>query len=119
MTWSLLYQDKEPVWGTAFVEGNGSTPSRLSYVAKSLKASQDKFWLKVSDGVGSDTFLLGQLLHGELDCLLSVNLLIFQLKRCRVSLKISVFPNNSLDEITFHLKRDPRGLLLIKFQKKK
>ena len=120
LTWSLLGEDKEPVWGTAFVEGNGSTPSRLSYVAKSLKASQDKFWLKVSDGVGSDTILVRPIIAWGTGLSVVGEFTDFSIKEMQgFSKDISFFPNNSLDEITFHLKEGPSWIAVNQISKNK
>ena len=120
LTWSLLGEDKGPVWGTAFVEGNGSTPSRLSYVAKSLKASQDKFWLKVSDGVGSDTILVRPIIAWGTGLSVVGEFTDFSIKEMQgFSKDISFFPNNSLDEITFHLKEGPSWIAVNQISKNK
>jgi hypothetical protein len=118
LTWSLLGEDNEPNWGTAFVEGNGSVPSELSYIPKSLKADQDKFWLKVSDGSGSDTILVRPIIAWGTGLSVVGEFNDFSIKeRQGFSKEISFFPNNSLDEITLYLKEGPAWITVNQISK--
>ena len=57
LVWSIR-EDEGPLWGDAFVEGNGSLPQKLNYLPQALEANADRFRLEVSDGLGSDSVLV-------------------------------------------------------------
>ena len=120
LTWSLVGEGKQPLWGTALVEGNGSKPSRLSYIPKSLKAEEDQFWLKVSDGMGSDTILVRPIIDWGNGLSVVGGIKDFSIKeRQGFSEEISFYPENAFDEITFEIKKAPSWISITKISKNK